>query len=51
MPEPPPVLRKALLEVAFQAEMVIERVQVARVELAPAQPAGRHLHPVRSSAG
>jgi hypothetical protein len=45
MPEPPSVLRKALLEVALQAETVIERVRVARVELAPAQPAGLHLHP------
>jgi quercetin dioxygenase-like cupin family protein len=45
MPEPPTVVRKALLEVAFQAETAIERVEVARVELAPAQPAGLHLHP------
>ena len=45
MPEPSHVLRNALLEVGFQAETVIERVQVARVELAPAQPAGLHLHP------
>ena len=45
MPKPPPVLRNALLDVAFRAETVIERVQVAPVELAPAQPAGLHVHP------
>jgi quercetin dioxygenase-like cupin family protein len=45
MPEPPGVVRKALLEVAFQAQTAVERIEVARVELAPAQPAGLHLHP------
>ena len=45
MPEPSPVVRKALLEATFQAETVIDRLEVARVELAPAQPAGLHLHP------
>jgi quercetin dioxygenase-like cupin family protein len=45
MSEPPPVVRKALLKAALEAETEVDRVEVARVELAPAQPAGLHLHP------
>lgn len=45
MSEPPPVVRKALLEAAFPVDTVVERVEVARVQLAPAQPAGVHSHP------
>lgn len=45
MPEPPPIARTALLNATLQAATEIERVEVARVELAPAQPAGLHLHP------
>jgi quercetin dioxygenase-like cupin family protein len=45
MPEPSPAVRKALLEATLHAQTVIERIEVARVELAPAQPAGLHLHP------
>jgi len=45
MPEPSPVVRKALLGANFPAETVIERVEVARVELAAGQPAGLHRHP------
>jgi hypothetical protein len=44
-------VRKALLEAALPVETVIERVEVARVELAPAQPAGLHSHPVLLWAG
>jgi quercetin dioxygenase-like cupin family protein len=45
MPEPSPVLRKALLGANLAPETVIERVEMARVELAPGQPAGLHRHP------
>jgi quercetin dioxygenase-like cupin family protein len=45
MPEPPPIVRTALLNATLQPETQIERVEMARVELAPAQPAGLHLHP------
>jgi quercetin dioxygenase-like cupin family protein len=45
MSEPPPVVRQALLNATLQADTEVERVKVARVELAPAQPAGLHLHP------
>jgi quercetin dioxygenase-like cupin family protein len=41
----PPVARKTLLTAALDGDPVIERVQVARVELAPGQAAGRHFHP------
>jgi quercetin dioxygenase-like cupin family protein len=45
MPEPPPIARKALLNATLRATTEIERVEIARVELAPAQAAGLHLHP------
>jgi quercetin dioxygenase-like cupin family protein len=38
-------MRRTLLNATLQAGTEIERVEVARVELAPAQPAGLHLHP------
>jgi quercetin dioxygenase-like cupin family protein len=45
MPEPPPIVRTALLEATLQPGTEIERVKVVRVELAPGQQAGLHLHP------
>jgi quercetin dioxygenase-like cupin family protein len=45
MSDPPAVLRTALLDASLQPDTEIERVEVARVELAPGQPAGLHLHP------
>jgi quercetin dioxygenase-like cupin family protein len=45
LPEPAPIIRENLLSVAFAAETSVERVEMARVELAPGQPAGRHFHP------
>ena len=45
MPDPRPILRHALLTATLQAETKVERVEVLRVELAPAQPAGLHRHP------
>src|ERR1700689_2166624 len=45
MPDPRPILRHALLAATLQAETEVERVEVLRVELAPAQPAGLHRHP------
>jgi quercetin dioxygenase-like cupin family protein len=45
VPDPAPIIRESLLSVAFATETSVERVEVARVELAPGQPAGRHFHP------
>lgn len=45
MPEPPPVVREALLGASLPAETEIARIEVARIELAPGQPAGLHRHP------
>jgi quercetin dioxygenase-like cupin family protein len=40
-----PIVRTALLDANLQADTQIERVKMARLELAPGQPAGLHLHP------
>jgi quercetin dioxygenase-like cupin family protein len=40
-----PVSREDLLTAGLDGRPAVERVQVARVELAPAQAAGRHFHP------
>jgi quercetin dioxygenase-like cupin family protein len=45
MSDPPPIVRTALLDATLRADTEVERVKVARVELAPGQPAGLHLHP------
>jgi quercetin dioxygenase-like cupin family protein len=45
MPVPLPIVRKSLLGASFPPETVIERAEVARVELAPSQAAGLHQHP------
>ncbi len=39
------IVRDHLLEAALAGETVVERVQVARIELGPRQEAGRHRHP------
>jgi quercetin dioxygenase-like cupin family protein len=39
------IVRKHLLEAALTGEPVIERVEIARIELAPLQETGRHRHP------
>lgn len=44
MPQPAP-LRTELLSAALAGAPIVERVTVARVQLAPGQAAGRHLHP------
>jgi quercetin dioxygenase-like cupin family protein len=43
--EPAPITRESLLQAALAGATTVERVEVARVELAPRQPAGRHFHP------
>jgi quercetin dioxygenase-like cupin family protein len=45
MSDPPPIVRTALLDATLQAGTEIDRVNVARVELAPGQSTGLHLHP------
>jgi quercetin dioxygenase-like cupin family protein len=45
MSEPLPGVRQALLKATLEPETEIERVEVARVELAPGKQAGLHLHP------
>jgi quercetin dioxygenase-like cupin family protein len=39
------IIREHLLEAALADETVVDRVQVARIELAPRQETGRHRHP------
>jgi quercetin dioxygenase-like cupin family protein len=39
------IVREQLLEAVLGGEVLIDRVQVARIELAPRQEAGRHHHP------
>jgi quercetin dioxygenase-like cupin family protein len=43
--DPAPILRRDLLTAVLGQEPPIERVQITRVQLAPGQAAGRHLHP------
>jgi quercetin dioxygenase-like cupin family protein len=43
--EPVPISRESLLSAELASAPSVERVEVARVELAPGQPAGRHFHP------
>jgi quercetin dioxygenase-like cupin family protein len=45
MPEPASIHRENLLSAVLAGPPSVERVEVARVELAPGQPAGRHFHP------
>jgi hypothetical protein len=42
--DPPPIVRESLLTAAVHGAPV-ERVEVARIELAPGQATGLHLHP------
>lgn len=44
VPEPAPVMRESLLSTALEGASV-ERIEVARIELAPSQATGRHFHP------
>jgi quercetin dioxygenase-like cupin family protein len=44
-PAPAPVNRESLLSAGLVGTASVERVEVARIELAPAQAAGRHFHP------
>ena len=39
------IVREQLLQAALEGEPAIERVEIARIELAPLQEAGRHRHP------
>jgi quercetin dioxygenase-like cupin family protein len=41
----PAIVRTELLTAALAGTPGVERVSVARVELAPGQPTGRHFHP------
>jgi quercetin dioxygenase-like cupin family protein len=43
--DPAPILRESLLSAALPGLKSIQRVEVARIELAPSQAAGRHFHP------
>ena len=45
VPEPAPVVRESLLSAAMAGLTSVERIEVARIELAPSQAAGRHFHP------
>lgn len=45
MPDPAPITRESLLSAALADGTTVERVEMARIELAPGQPAGRHFHP------
>ena len=45
MAEPQPIDRRSLLSAEIEQATPIERVEVARIELAPSQATGRHLHP------
>ena len=43
--DPTPIVREGLLSAALAGGTPVERVEVARIELAPSQAAGRHFHP------
>jgi quercetin dioxygenase-like cupin family protein len=45
MSERVPIVRQRLLSAAVDGETPVERVEVVRIELAPAQEAGLHRHP------
>jgi quercetin dioxygenase-like cupin family protein len=45
VPDPPPIVRESLLTAVLDGAPAVERVQVARIELAPGQETGLHLHP------
>jgi quercetin dioxygenase-like cupin family protein len=40
-----PVIREPLLTAMLEADTPVERVEVARIELAPSQQTGLHFHP------
>lgn len=43
--EPAPIVRESLLSAAIAGPTSVERIEVARIELAPSQASGRHRHP------
>ena len=43
--EPAPIVRTALLGATLANAATVDRVEVARIELAPSQATGRHFHP------
>jgi len=45
MPDPAQIVRQSLLTAPMDNEPQVERVEVVRIELPPAQAAGLHLHP------
>lgn len=45
MAAPDPIVREPLLEAVLSGAPTVERVKVARIELAPLQETGLHLHP------
>jgi len=45
MTEPQRIVRELLLEAALDGDPSVERVKITRIELAPRQAAGLHLHP------
>ncbi|HUA05987.1 MAG TPA: cupin domain-containing protein [Solirubrobacteraceae bacterium] len=45
MAEPAPIVREGLLSAEIAGGTTVERIETARVELAPSQAAGRHFHP------
>jgi len=40
-----PIVRESLLSAALAGVTPVERIEVARIELAPSQATGRHFHP------
>jgi quercetin dioxygenase-like cupin family protein len=45
VPDPPPILRESLLSAALAAQPAVARVEMTRIQLAPSQQTGLHLHP------
>jgi quercetin dioxygenase-like cupin family protein len=45
MPDLPKIIRHSLLSAALDRDTLVERVEVARVELGPGQETGLHRHP------
>jgi quercetin dioxygenase-like cupin family protein len=43
--DPRPIVRESLLTAVLDGAPAVERVQVARIELAPGQETGLHVHP------
>lgn len=45
LPEPAAITRESLLSTAIAGARSVERIEVARIELASSQATGRHFHP------